>query len=432
MPYRRLRITRALVTTSVGRRELLARAGDRVGPSLCAIASLYRKIVVRRTRVVAVVGSFGKTTTARAVIASLGLPHRHVGLNAVAWVALACLRIRPGQRYAVIEVGINGPGQMIKRARTVWPDIAVVTSVGSEHNRSLKNLEMTRNEKAEMVRILPSSGAAVLNGDDPNVRWMAGETRARVVTFGFGDANDVRATDLALDWPHGTRFTLHTPAGTRSVRVRLIGRPMVYAVLAAAAVGVVERLPLGDVVSRLEALEPTPGRLQPVPLPNGAVLLRDDFKAPEETIEAALEVLREIPARRRIVVLGDVEEPVGPQRRIYRRQANHIAQIAARAVFVSIGDNFSSRKAGAKAGGLSPDAILKARNIRKAVDLLSDLDAGDVVLVKGRHTQRLERVALALMGREVRCELVYCNARLTQCGGCPMLGQNWEGLWAAR
>jgi UDP-N-acetylmuramoyl-tripeptide--D-alanyl-D-alanine ligase len=234
---------------------------------------------------------------------------------------------------------------------------------------------------------------------------------------------------VALEWPHGTRFTLHTPQGSRDVRIRLFGKTMVNGALAAVAVALNEGKQLDEVVSRLETLAPTPGRLEPVALSNGAMLLRDEFKAPEETIDAALDVLEEIPAARRIVVLGDVDEPTSPQRRVYRRLGERVGRCAARAVFLTRGEHLSSLKAGARAGGLLPDAIMTVRSVGEAVDALRDLGAGDVVLIKGRHTQRLQRIALALSGRAVRCDLYYCNARLTECRRCPMLGRTWNGIW---
>ncbi len=421
----------ALVRTPIGRMQLRYAAWHRAGPLLYSIASSYRRTLLRSTRVVAVVGSFGKTTTTRAVISALGraVPEP-MPYNSGGWVARALFRIRPGQRHAVIEVGINGPGQMVQYARTIRPDIVVVTSVGSEHNRSLGSLEVTRNEKAEMVRILAPSGCAVLNGDDSNVRWMAGETRARVVTFGFGEANDVRATDVKIDWPRGSRFTLRTPVETRSVSIRLIGRTMVYPILAAVAVALNEKLPLDRILLPLEALPPTPGRLQPVPLSNGAILLCDEFKSPEETIDTALDVLAEIPARRRIVVLGEVLEPVGHQNAIYRRLGTRVGKIASKAIFLITGKNLRTCRAGAKRGGLPSDGVVNAgRSFRKAVEALeSDLGPGDVVLIKGRDTQRLERVSLKLMGRNVRCELRHCSSKVDRCDHCPMLERGWEGL----
>src|SRR5262245_23064639 len=112
-------------------------------------AALYRRSLARRTRVVAVAGSFGKTTTTRAVMAALGRDPRSARAgNAKCFLVLGLFRIRPGQRHAVIEIGISGPDQMPSYARVVRPDVAVVTAIGSEHNRSLGTLERTRHEKA--------------------------------------------------------------------------------------------------------------------------------------------------------------------------------------------------------------------------------------------------------------------------------------------
>jgi UDP-N-acetylmuramoyl-tripeptide--D-alanyl-D-alanine ligase len=369
-----------------------------------------------------VVGSFGKTTTARAVAAALGLGSLPATGNARGQVALALLRAGPGRRHAVLEVGIARPGDMRRYPPVLRPDVAVVTGIGSEHGRSFRSLEATRQEKAEMVRTLGPAGTAVLNGDDPNVRWMAGETRARVVTYGLGPDVDVRATDVALDWPRGTRFRLHAGGTAQEVHVRLIGRPGVYAALAAAAVARAEGRALGPALAALGALAPTPGRLEPVALPGGAWLLRDDYKAPAETVDAALAVLADIPAARRVVVLGGVSEPVRPVRPVYRRLGEQVGRIAARLVLVGF-DDVRSYATGARAAGLPPGAVVAAgRSVHRAAALVAaDLQPGDVVLVKGRESQRLDRISLLLQGRAVRCELVECDVRLVRCDRCPRL-----------
>jgi UDP-N-acetylmuramoyl-tripeptide--D-alanyl-D-alanine ligase len=421
-PVERLAHLTAALRTPPGRRRVLGYAAYAVWPVLGRLAGVYRRTLLRRTRVVCVVGSFGKTTTARAVAAALGAPALGGTGNARGQVALALLGTRPWRRHAVLEVAIGRPGDMARHPPALRPDVAVVTGIGTEHSRAFRSLEATRHEKAEMVRALRAGGTAVLNGDDPNVRWMAGKTRARVVTFGFGADVDVRGTDVALDWPRGTRFRLHTRDGVHDVRVRLIGRPGVFAILAAAAVAVAEDRPLDGALRALEALAPTPGRLEPVALPTGAHLLRDDYKSPAETIEAALEVLSEIPAARRLVVLGDVSEPLGPPRAIYERIGARLARVATRAVLVG-GSDLRSYRAGARAGGLAPEAIRSVgRSVREAAAAIAaDLRPGDVVLIKGRDSQRLDRVALLLQGRVVRCELVECNLPLVRCERCPML-----------
>ena len=151
----RLRNLRVLLRTPLGRFELLHNFYHTAWPLLSRWAILHRQTLARNVRIIAVVGSFGKSTTTRAVHAALGGQPEAVSLwNGSSGVARAMLRIRPWGRHGVIEVGINGPGQMATYARLLRPDITVVTSIGSEHNRSLKTLETTRTEKAEMVRVL--------------------------------------------------------------------------------------------------------------------------------------------------------------------------------------------------------------------------------------------------------------------------------------
>lgn len=414
----------ALLRTPLGRSRLMRAVRHKSWPLLSQIAKVYRRTLIRNTRVVAVVGSFGKTTTARALTTSLScrVPPRF-GRNAYYAIARAILSTGTHERHAVIEVGIARPGQMAVNAKIVQPDIAVVTSIGSEHNSSLGTLERTRAEKSEMVKILPPAGIAVLNGDDPNVLWMKGQTRAQVVTYGIDKTNDVRASDIILDWPNGTRFNVHADGKAWTLRSRLIGRHMVYPILAAVAVSLAEGFILDQIIPGLEALPPTPGRLEPVRLENGAVILRDDYKSPLETIEAALDVLSEIPAERRMVVLGEVGEPPGPPRQIYRSVGERIGRIAERATFiVRQNGKYRSYATGATRGGLSREALLNAQgSIRKVVGALRrDIRQGDVVLIKGCHNQRLERVSISLSGREVGCDISFCDLGVL-CEHCPML-----------
>jgi len=410
-----------MLTNPLGRNEIWGVVLHVSWPVASRLASLYRRLALRKVPIVVVVGTFGKTTTTRAIRASLGksISHRDE-LNARCMLPGAMFRIKPTERPAVLEIGIDGPGQMVAIARVVRPDIAVVTSIGSEHNTSFKSLDVTRDEKAHMIRALPPSGVAVLNGDDPNVLWMASQTRARVVTFGYGEGNLVRASDPGLEWPGGMRFRLHLEGEERDIRLRLLGRHMVYPALAAAAVAAAQGEALDEIVPRLEALSPALGRLMLRPLPNGAMLICDTLKSGIETIQASLDVLAEIPAARKIVVLGPITEPPGPQGPLYRKLGRRIAEVAHLALFVS---SYREYKAGVRQAGMPREAYLDAgQGISGAVEYLSrELRAGDVVLIKGRRKQRLERIALALEGRAVRCSCVTCPVKSNHCDFCPML-----------
>jgi len=345
--------------------------------------------------------------------------------NAGSFLARAMFRVRPWHRYSAIEVGINGPGKMRPNAAMIQPDIVIVTSIGSEHNSSFKTLEATRHEKAEMVRALSETGLSVLNGDDPNVLWMASQTRGRVITFGFEPTNTVRAEDLAFDWPRGMRFTLLSDGETHDVKTRLVGRHMVYSILAAVATAVGEGIDLEAVLPRVETVGPTPGRMQIVALEGGAFLLRDDYKSSMETIETALETLSEIPAKNRIAVLGEVSEPPGSQGPVYKSLGELAARAATKVIVVSEKKAFERYRSGLYAGGLPRESIIYAgRSAITAAEIIQQsLEPEDVVLVKGKDVQRLERISFALMGKEVRCDLTRCYMKATRCGTCSLLGQ---------
>ncbi len=411
----------ALLRSHSGRREAAFVLLHYLRPLTSAVARLYQRLWLRKTNLVVVVGSLGKTTTTRAIMAALGSgPDPKVEWNGAATVPLCLLAIPPSQRTGVLEVGIDGPGQMAPIMRPVHPDIVVVTSIASEHSRSFGSLEATRQEKAEAVRVLPPSGAAILNGDDPNVLWMASQTRARVVTFGFGEANRVRATQARIAWPEGTRFRLHVAGVERDASVRLLGRHMVYAALAAVAVALEEGHALDDVLPRLAELVPTASRMALRPLPGGALLLADDFKNTLETIDAALDVLEQIPAARKIVVIGPVADAYGPKLTHCREVARRIGRMAQLAVIVG---GYKEYKGGLRQGGLPSECVRDVgSDYRKAVEILrAELRPGDVVLIKGRSDQRLERIGLALEGKTVCCPRISCHFRMTRCESCSLL-----------
>jgi UDP-N-acetylmuramyl pentapeptide synthase len=408
-----------------GRKAAVWQVGYRLRAPLLRLTRLHRATLSRWSGVVMVAGTYGKTTTTRAVRAALGLPvdaWAQANANAGGLLLWPLLRDVPWRRYSALEVGIVSPGQMREYADSLQPTLVVVTCVGSEHIQSFENLEHLRAEKAEAVRSLPPHATAILNGDDPNVAWMTTQTQAHVLRFGFDPAYDVSARDVALDWPHGTCFTLRALGQERPMRVRLIGRHMLYPILAAVAVGLAAGRDLARIVEALEALPPTQGRVHPVLLPNGAIVLRDDYKSTIDTVHTALDLLAELPAERRIVVMGSLDSPPDPQKAAYRAVGEHIASVADRVLIV--GDEFDKYRRGLRSGNLPESAIRAVRTIHEAIAVLrEELCPDDLVLVKGRTVQRMTRIILALSGRTVRCALDACRLHLQFCDDCPLLEQ---------
>ena len=394
---------------------------------LFTIARLYRVTLARRMSVVMVVGTFGKTTTTRAILQALGQRPDHWSernANNQGSVAWSLLRHPPWRSHVVIEAGILGPNTMAPYARCLRPNIVVVTCVGSEHLQSFTGIEQLRSEKAEAVRALETNGIAVLNRDDPHVQWMAHETRARIVWYGYHHESDVQGVSWSNDWPDGGKLEFTCYGQAHHVASQLTGRHSSYALLAAVAVAQVENRSMAEASTDLTALSPTPGRMQRRLTADKVWLLRDDFKSTWETVHAALDALVGIPGRITIV-LGGIDSPPKPQRPAYRRVAARAAELADEIVLVGpTGPFYSAELERHRIGGARLQTVQAFRQVSDASDYLkSRLQPGDVVFIKGRKSERLARLALALEGREVRCNVEGCRLHFQNCDDCALLGK---------
>jgi UDP-N-acetylmuramoyl-tripeptide--D-alanyl-D-alanine ligase len=407
--------------------ELWKECLGRSWPVLREVARWYRRFVLRRTCVIVVTGTYGKTTTQRAIAVALGRkPDAVEKASFQSGLAKALLLTPPWQRFAPYEVGIFGPGQMIEYARMMQPDIAVVNSIGTEHHRAFKTLENTRDEKAQLLTGIAPHGTAILNGDDPHVLSMKGMTNRRVITYGFNEGNELRASDWQMIRHEGSWFQVHLNGVSFPVRTRLHGRHMAYPVLAALAVVHATNQDIHAAVTAMERLTPARGRMNAVALPDGIWIIQDDYKSSLETIETALDFLRSVPAPRRLVALGNITEPSNPQRQVYRMIGDRFAQLADFAFL--LGSMDQAYASGAAAAGMPRERIMKFHNdLRRAIEALRNtLQPGDVLMVKGRLEDHLERITLALSGRKVRCWRTRCRSRAYRCDNCPMLEKGWQ------
>ncbi len=418
-----------LLLSSPGRLELRRRYTTPMWPAVAYVARVYRRTFIRRVRVVAVIGSVGKTTTMRTVSAALARPVRrqavlNVGSHAGAGRAL--FSVRPRDRHAVVEAAIGGKGEMRTLERTIRPNVVVVTAIASDHWQSFGTREGTRDEKADMLRPLAPTDLVVANADDEHVRWMTTQTRARVVLAGEADDSQIRATDVELDWPRGMRFNVVVDGHAHPATTKMVGRHMVFGALAAIAVGYLEGVPLDEAIARVAAVEPTPGRMQTMALTNGGHALRDEFKSSDDSYEVALATLAQIPAGRRLAVIGEITEETGTE--AYRNVGRQAAFLD-RVVYVGSRKHLQGFRSGAREAGMDVTRIEHAANAHGAIEALrGDVGPTDVVFIKGRWQQALGRVGLALAGRDVQCRADPCPFKRMLCDVCPFLEQPFTGL----
>jgi UDP-N-acetylmuramoyl-tripeptide--D-alanyl-D-alanine ligase len=247
--------------------------------------------------------------------------------------------------------------------------------------------------KAELVQALPAGGNAILNFDDPLVRAMADQTHARVLFYGLDPSAHLWADEVESFGLEGIRFRLHYKRETLSIRVPMIGQHSVHTALRAAAVGMVEGLSWGEIIHGMHTSQ-TQLRLVAVRTKNGALLIDDSYNAAPESVLAALNLLEEMNGHK-IAVLGDMRE-LGQ----YERAGHELVGVRAAEVadfLLAVGELSKITLNAARKAGLSGARCAWVEEPAQAVAVLKPmLKEGDVVLVKGSHGLRMDRIVAAL------------------------------------
>jgi UDP-N-acetylmuramoyl-tripeptide--D-alanyl-D-alanine ligase len=355
-----------------------------------------------KVRVIGITGSVGKSTTKEVVADVLGRRFRTLrspgNLNNEIGLPLSLLSLTEEHERAVLEMGFYFPGEIAFLCKLARPEIGVVTNIGTVHAERAGSQETIALGKSELVQALPAAplGFAVLNYDDPRVRSMAEQTKARVFYYGLSTEAKLWADEIEGEGLDGISFRLHYRGEKIYMHVPLIGRHSVHTALRAAAVGLIEGLSWQGVVEGLHS-ERTQLRLVTVRSRSGALILDDTYNASPESTLAALNLLEELDGRK-IAVLGDMLE-LG----IYEEQGHE--EVGARAAevvdeLVTFGQLGKRIAYAAWQAGLSKKSIATFTDHQQVVDYLNaHLKASDVVLVKGSRGMQMDRIVSALEAR---------------------------------
>lgn len=342
--------------------------------------------------VIGITGSCGKTSTKNIL--------RHVlekGLTTTAsdrsfnndvGVPLTLLKIEPSTQAAVVEIGTNGPGEIERLARLAAPQIGVVTNVFETHLEGLGSLDGVANEKANLIRLLPRDGVAILNHDCPRSAWLRGQTDARVVTVGLSEGADHRAEEVSFS-ALGTSFRHRG----REITIPLTGTHFVHNVLFAIAVAEHLGLPIEATLERLREIPITPRRMERKTF-GSLEVIDDSYNASPASVRAALRAVKGLGgSRRSVVVLGDMLELGDQSRALHRSLGEELAREGFDLV-VTVGEHSREiERAVVERGGA-------ARHFGGVPELLEHLPElvreRDRVLVKGSNALGLDRVVLDL------------------------------------
>ena len=361
---------------------------------------------------IAVTGSTGKSTTKEMIAALLGRQftvHRSAGnLNNHYGLPLTLLGLEPEHEIAVVELAMSAAGEIAHLAVMAEPEIGVITNVAPVHLEFFDSVESIAKAKRELVENLSSRGGpptAVLNYDDPRVQRFAEGFEGKVVTFGVGSGADFQAVWVKPGEGIGSEFRVIGPNLDADFLLPLPGRHNVQNALAAIAVASDFDVPPLEIRRGLAEFQNMPQRGESITLPGPVTIINDSYNSNPQAMESMLEMLRTWPhARRRLVVAGEMLE-LGPQSRKLHEEVGRKCAEAKLAWLVAVQGEARFFLEGAVAAGLPvsqtrffPEAPLAGEFCR------SQLEPGDVVLVKGSRGVHLETVVEMLRKSRVESQ----------------------------
>ena len=392
-----------------------------------------------KPKIVGITGSVGKTSAKEAVFAVLskkfpvrkneknynneiGIPLTIIGVESggrslIKWIGIMFkwlgLLIFPCSypEILVLEMGVDRPGDMDYLLSFIKPTLGVVTNISASHIEFFQSLENIAKEKGKLIQRLPEDGFAILNADDERALKLAGRTKAPALTFGFSETAQIYADHVSYNYagdaPEGISFKLNYDGTSMPIRLGgMLARHQIYGALAGVAAGIALKMNLVDIASAFENFFSAKGRLNLIDGINGSSIIDDTYNASPVSTLAALGVLAELKAKRKIAILGDMLELGEESERDHQEVVKKGIAIGTD-MFFAVGKRMqaAARKATSSETPVfyfdSPDEA--AKGIERIVK------EGDLVLVKGSQGMRMEKIVFALMKDKAEAEKLLCR-----------------------
>ena len=341
--------------------------------------------------VIGITGSAGKTTTKEAiahvlskryrVLKSEGNFNNHFGLP------LMLLKLQPEQQIAVIEMGMSHAGEITALAKIAQPETGVVTSVAPVHLEFFNSLADIARAKYELIASLPQGGTAILNADDEYVSQFGRDFKGKVVLYGTATTADIRAENIQSHGAHGSTFDLLVEGYREHATLPLLGKHNVSNALAAVAVALQHNLIPSEAVAALATLKQADKRGEVLQLGNTTVI-NDCYNSNPKALNAMVDALAAMPAKRRIVVAGEMLE-LGPTGEQLHREAGRY--MAGKKIDLLLGVRGLAQPMveAAKQGGVKAEFV--ATPEEAGAWLAREARKGDVVLLKASRGVKLEK-----------------------------------------
>lgn len=407
-------------------------------------------------RVVAITGSVGKTSTKEAVFSVLaphfrtrkneknynneiGLPLTVIGSetggrSVLKWAAVflkwVFVMLWPVEypEILVLEMGADRKGDLEYLTSFIHPSISVLTEISSSHLEHFKTIGAILKEKATILRVIDEKGLAVLSIDNPQIAKIASNPKqqgieARILTYGFSDGAEVKASDIFYGYSEkeaglemggremrGISFKLEYKGTNIPVRLNnALAKHNIYAAMAGISVGLGLGLNLVEIAANLENFSLPPGRMNLIRAIKGAYIIDDTYNSAPSSAKAALEVLGEMKAKRKIAVLGDMLELGTETESGHREIARKFIDIKGD-IFMGVGVRMEFAIEELKKHKFKEENLYHFGNPMDAAGKLREImKEGDVILIKGSQGLRMEKAVEEIMAEPYKAKDLLCR-----------------------
>ncbi|MBU2109842.1 UDP-N-acetylmuramoyl-tripeptide--D-alanyl-D-alanine ligase [Patescibacteria group bacterium] len=395
------------------------------------------RLILRKykPKIVAVTGTVGKTSSKDAIYtilsadfytrkseksynSELGVPLTIIGTksawnNLFQWILVLFKGLKlliakyDYPQWLILEMGVDRPKDMKKLVSYVKPDIGVITALGETpvHVEYFKSADDLAKEKSRMVQAIGKSGYVILNADDKLSLSAREKTKGKILTFGFSEEADLTASNYHIvykregdkDIPEGITFKVDYKRNIIPVRLYdVFGKQAVYSALISMAVGSAMGMNLVEMADALSRYKAPAGRLRLLEGIKNTFILDDSYNSSPIALVAALEVLTEVPAKRKIAVLGDMLE-LGKYTIDEHKKAGREVKKAANLLFI-VGPRSKFTAEEARIAGFKENNIFEFSTSDEAkLEVQKKIKEGDLILIKGSQSMRMEKIVEEIM-----------------------------------
>ncbi len=413
------------------------------------LQKILRKITIAvlkkyQPKIIGITGSVGKTSTSEAVFSVLakefkvrkneknynnevGIPLTVLGVqsggrNPFRWLIIflkAIYLLIVPCRYPeilILEMAVDRPGDMKYLVDFIPLEVGVLTNISESHLEFFKNVKNIVKEKKVLIKSIPEDGLAILNTDNEHIKKLSGEIKnCETVKIGFDEDAQARAENIHFVYDEngknkGLSFKLSYQKKNIPIRLpNIVAKHQIYTALVATVIGVHFGINIVDIAKALKQLETLPGRMKILAGVKNSLLLDDTYNASPVSTQAALETLRDLKAKRRLAVLGDMLE-LGESSEDGHRKIIQFALENRVDALILIGERMEA----AAREFLQKDIFARkififSNPISVGEKLVQTIQAGDVVLVKGSQGMRMEKVLEKIIANPKNAKKILCR-----------------------